>query len=469
MNDISLNKVRQFESLIIKCLINKYGSNLPKNKIELLNSSNFITPEMINRISSSNEIQGTIIREIIKNVIDITCIKELIINDDRISIDYGKDLEIGLIEYYAEELASNYNIKINKIEGLSDNLEMVRKLKDRLDNGLDKMVFESDAIKILDAAGLQELIEQNDKLAIERYVKEKENILGADGELRQEQLDTINNELSDKSRLQIVYLNGKQHIKYVDRKGEVHLIETKDPQIISKAYKEKMTSFKTSSVLDVDDFFEELKDINDEIVLNTLEDKDLDNITSQEVNMLDFIHSNKIITEKAKQEKITHSQDNTIHVIESTNEIVTTEKYNVDDNIKSKIIEDDVTGLKADGNREYLQEVIDNDEKIISEEEAQKLYEKFIANENLSLVELRKLRTYENQKRKLNKQGALSAEEIAKIQIDSLKEMKKEEGTGFKLVPNYYGFARSILLLYILIACGCIGFSLGALLFKFIN
>ena len=43
---------------------------------------------------------------------------------------------------------------------------MVKKLKDRLDNGLDKMIFESDAIKILDAAGLQELIEQNDNLAI---------------------------------------------------------------------------------------------------------------------------------------------------------------------------------------------------------------------------------------------------------------------------------------------------------------
>ena len=144
MSDISLNKVKQFESLIIKCLIIKYGSNLPQNKIELLNSSNFITPEMINGISTSNEIQGTIIREIIKNVIDITCEKELIIDGNKISITYGEDLEIGLIEYYSEQLASEYNIKINEIEGLSNNLEMVKKLKDRLDNGLDKMIFESD-------------------------------------------------------------------------------------------------------------------------------------------------------------------------------------------------------------------------------------------------------------------------------------------------------------------------------------
>ena len=468
MSDISLNKVKQFESLIIKCLIIKYGSNLPQNKIELLNSSNFITPEMINGISTSNEIQGTIIREIIKNVIDITCEKELIIDGNKISITYGEDLEIGLIEYYSEQLASEYNIKINEIEGLSNNLEMVKKLKDRLDNGLDKMIFESDAIKILDAAGLQELIEQNDNLAIERYVKEKEDILNTNGELEQKQLDTINNELSDKSRLQIVYLNGKQHIKYVDKKGEVHLIETKDPQIISKAYKEKMTSFKSSNVLDVDDFFEELKDINDEIVLNTLEDKDLDTMTSQEIDMLDFVHSNKKITEKANDEKITHSEDSTIHVIEATNEIVTTEKKYEDSDIKSKIIANDVTGLNANGSYEYSQEVTNNDERIISTEEAQILYDKFDSGEKLTLDELRALRTYEKNKRKLNQEDALSAEEIAQMQLEDLKQIRSEE-SGYKLVPKYYGYVRGILMVYILIVSGCIGLVLGTLLFRIMN
>lgn len=468
MSDISLNKVKQFESLIIKCLIIKYGSNLPQNKIELLNSSNFITPEMINGISTSNEIQGTIIREIIKNVIDITCEKELIIDGNKISITYGEDLEIGLIEYYSEQLASEYNIKINEIEGLSNNLEMVKKLKDRLDNGLDKMIFESDAIKILDAAGLQELIEQNDNLAIERYVKEKEDILNTTGELEQKQLDTINNELSDKSRLQIVYLNGKQHIKYVDKKGEVHLIETKDPQIISKAYKEKMTSFKSSNVLDVDDFFEELKDINDEIELKPLEDKDLDTMTSQEIDMLDFVHSNKKITEKANDEKITHSEDSTIHVIEATNEIVTTEKKYEDSDIKSKIIANDVTGLNANGSYEYSQEVTNNDERIISREEAQGLYDRFNSGEKLTLDELRALRTYEKNKRKLNQEDALSAEEIAQMQLEDLKQIRSEE-SGYKLVPKYYGYVRGILMVYILIVSGCIGLVLGTLLFRIMN
>ena len=35
MSDITLDKVKQFESLVIKCLLSKYGSNLPQNKIEL--------------------------------------------------------------------------------------------------------------------------------------------------------------------------------------------------------------------------------------------------------------------------------------------------------------------------------------------------------------------------------------------------------------------------------------------------
>ena len=424
MSDITLDKVKQFESLVIKCLLSKYGSNLPQNKIELLNSSNFVTSEMITGVSSIEEIQGLVIRNVIKNVIDVTCTKELLVDGDKVLLPYGEDLENGLIEYYTEQLASKYNIKINEIDGLSDNIEMIRKINERLDNGLDKIVFESDAIKLLNSAQLQELIDKNDNLAIERYVKQKDAILNADSQLKQEQLDTINGELSDKSRLQIVYLNGKQHIKYVDKNGDVHLIETKDPQIISKAYKEKMTTFNASNMLDVDDFFEELKDINDEIELKPLEDKDLDTMTSQEIDMLDFVHSNKKITEKANDEKITHSEDSTIHVIEATNEIVTTEKKYEDSDIKSKIIANDVTGLNANGSYEYSQEVTNNDERIISTEEAQILYDKFDSGEKLTLDELRALRTYEKNKRKLNQEDALSAEEIAQMQLEDLKQIK---------------------------------------------
>ena len=36
MSNISLDKAKQFEALVVKCLINKYGKILPKNKIEYL-------------------------------------------------------------------------------------------------------------------------------------------------------------------------------------------------------------------------------------------------------------------------------------------------------------------------------------------------------------------------------------------------------------------------------------------------
>lgn len=457
MSNITLDKAKQFESLIIKCLLSKYGSNLPKNKIELLNSSSFITQKMINNVSSIEEIQGLVIREVFKNVIDITCQKELSIDGKKISIPYGYELNNALIEYYSESLSKDYNIKINKIENMNDDLEMIRKLKEKLDDGLDKMIFESDAIKILEASELKELITKNDNLAIERYIKEKENIINAKDELKQEELDTINKELSDKSRLQIVYLNGKQHIKYVDKTDNVHLIESKDPLILSKAYKDTMLKFNSQDKLDVDDFFEELKDINDEIKLSTLNDKDLNKISSQEIDMLDFVHSNA----KEPKEKITHSEDNTIHVIESTNEIITTEKYNNEDKIKSEIIKDNPSGLKENGNEISKQEVIDNDEEIISDEEAQKLNNKFIAGEKLSLEELRKLRTYEKNK-------SLNEEEIAQMQIDNLKEIRSS-GSSLNLVPKYQGYARGIITIYILIVCGTIGLSLGTLLFKFFN
>lgn len=467
MSNISLDKAKQFEALVVKCLINKYGKILPKNKIELLNSTNFLTEEMLSNVSSKEELQGVIVRSVVKSVLNIECKKELSVNGKKEFIDYGNNLENELVEYYSNALAQEYGIEINKIDGLTDNIEMVMKLKDKLDEGLDSLVFKSDAIKLLNAAQLKDLIEKNDNLAIENYIKEKNDILNAEGQLEQKQLDTLNKELTDKSRLQICYLNGKQYIKYIDKNDKVHLIETKDPLIISKAYKEGLKTYVSSNNLDVDDFFQNLKDINDEIELKSLKEKDLDNATSQEIDMLDFVHSNKKIQEKANNQEITHSNDSTIHVIEATNEIVTTEKNEVKDDVKSKIIANDITGLKENGSSEFTQEVTNNDEIIISDEEAKKLYEKFENNEKLTLEELRALRNYEKKRQEMGEKTVLSADEIAQMQIDNLKQLQSYE-KGPKLVPKYYGFVRGFLMMYIMLASGAIGLSIGALISRLI-
>ena len=467
MSNISLDKAKQFEALVVKCLINKYGKILPKNKIELLNSTNFLTEEMLSNVSSKEELQGVIVRSVVKSVLNIECKKELSVNGKKEFIDYGNNLENELVEYYSNALAQEYGIEINKIDGLTDNIEMVMKLKDKLDEGLDSLVFKSDAIKLLNAAQLKDLIEKNDNLAIENYIKEKNDILNAEGQLEQKQLDTLNKELNDKSRLQICYLNGKQYIKYIDKNDKVHLIETKDPLIISKAYKEGLKTYVSSNNLDVDDFFQNLKDINDEIELKPLKEKDLDNATSQEIDMLDFVHSNKKIQEKANNQEITHSEDSTIHVIEATNEIVTTEKNEVKDDVKSKIIANDITGLKENGSSEFTQEVTNNDEIIISDEEAKKLYEKFENDEKLTLEELRALRNYEKKRQEMGEKTVLSADEIAQMQIDNLKQLQSYE-KGPKLVPKYYGFVRGFLMMYIMLASGAIGLSIGALISRLI-
>ena len=223
----------------------------------------------------------------------------------------------------------------------------------------------------------------------------------------------------------------------------------------------------SSNNLDVDDFFQNLKDINDEIELKTLKEKDLDIATSQEIDMLDFVHSNKKIQEKTNNQEITHSEDSTIHVIEATNEIVTTQKNEVKDDVKSKIIANDITGLKENGSSEFAQEVTNNDEIIISDEEAKKLYEKFANNEKLSLDELRALRNYEKKRQEMGEKTVLSADEIAQMQIDNLKQLQSYE-KGPKLVPKYYGFVRGFLMMYIMLASGAIGLSIGALISRLI-
>ena len=110
MSNISLDKAKQFEALVVKCLINKYGKILPKNKIELLNSTNFLTEEMLSNVSSKEELQGVIVRSVVKSVLNIECKKELSVNGKKEFIDYGNNLENELVEYYSNAL----NIKICK-------------------------------------------------------------------------------------------------------------------------------------------------------------------------------------------------------------------------------------------------------------------------------------------------------------------------------------------------------------------
>ncbi|MGN1028781.1 MAG: hypothetical protein ACI4P7_01675 [Bacilli bacterium] len=466
---ISLEKAREFESLVKRVLISKYGKMLPSDKITLLNTTEFLDESIIK--ADPSNVYGEVIRKVVGSVIDITCTKELYISEDEAKdIIYGEYLEEGLIEFYSRKIAEKFNLNLEDKPELKDNLDMVQKLYEKLGEGLDEKVFSEDALEILDAAELEELITECDNQAIESYLNNLSTAKGI-GEVKDE-VTPINGKgdvLDEEGRVQIVYLNGVQYIKYVDKEDQVHLVETNDSKHVSEVYRKTILGLNPGDKLDAEAFFKELTSYIPETNLDVKEDIKTSSLNNEEVNMMNFIHSSKEFELDGKEDVITHSSDQTIHVIENTNDIVVTDDKG--DHVESTVISDDEDPeLKDDAGGvkpEEIQEEEKIDEKVLTPEEYEKLCMKFANNEELTLEELRALRRS-------------TPEEMVRSQKDKelLEQMREEEnelvrqneGPILSYPGKYkYGsaaFTNKYLLIYVILITICIGFIVGALLFK---
>ena len=466
---ISLEKAREFESLVKRVLMSKYGKMLPSDKITLLNTTEFLDESIIK--ADPSNVYGEVIRKVVGSVIDVTCTKELYISEDEAKdIIYGEYLEEGLIEFYSRKIAEKFNLNLEDKPELKDNLDMVQKLYEKLGEGLDEKVFSEDALEILDAAELEELITECDNQAIESYLNNLSTAKGI-GEVKDE-VTPINGKgdvLDEEGRVQIVYLNGVQYIKYVDKEDQIHLVETNDSKHVSEVYRKTILGLNPGDKLDAEAFFKELTSYIPETNLDVKEDIKASSLNNEEVNMMNFIHSSKEFELDGKEDVITHSSDQTIHVIENTNDIVVTDDKG--DHVESTVISDDEDPeLKDDAGGvkpEEIQEEEKIDEKVLTPEEYEKLCMKFANNEELTLEELRALRRS-------------TPEEMVRSQEDKelLEQMREEENELVRQnegpILSYPGkykyssaaFTNKYLLIYVILITICIGFIVGALLFK---
>ena len=382
-----LNKYKQFESQLKAYLIQEFGKFLPEDKISLLNNTDYVTKNY-NKDLSEEENHGKITRGMLKDVINIECSKIIEVEEGvSLPIQYGKNLETALIEYYAQNLSQKYGFNINEIPELKNDLETIKLLNQKLDSTFDPTVFNSDAVKLLDTANIKELIEKYDSDAIKEYFEKNKKVSSQVGGTNKEEENELMKENSDRENsVQIVWLNGKKYIKYIDQKGTVSLTEIIDQGQTENFYKRKLTELKPGEKLDPEKFKHELSEIMGDITLTETSDVDKDNLNHKEINMLNFINANDEIKKQAQKDIITHSNDMDIHVIESTNDIVVTEDkdYHVDAHM--------VKDGKAQAQRESLQDTKDISSRILTKEEYQELVNKYARGEELTLEELESLK-----------------------------------------------------------------------------
>ena len=484
----TLNRLKQFESLMKQNLIIKFGPFLSDNKIALLNFQSFVDEDIISKCDNNEDkMRELIVRTLLDNILDIRCKKDLEINGKVETVSYGDLLQEILVSYYTKSIADSYQFTAG---GLSDEeLMKITLLKNELGDDFDKIVLNNDANTLLAIAGNGDLIKEADNDAIKRYT---ENLN------KNEKVDTDREEVKEsfenKGQINIVYLNGRQYVKYIDSDDVVHLVETEHTNdLVSKVYKDKIKDVGPNGRINPEDFFNELTSFVNEENLTATEDVNLDYLNHEEVNMLSFIHSNSAYKDDVKEGKVTHNSDNTIHVLESSNDIVVTDTDS-HDLVSSKVIPQSESDLSNDLNGKTLQKEEVNDDVVLSRKEYEELCDKFKSGGNLTLEQLRALKKYEElymqeyrtvgsvnsevqstapdvqNENTIQESNVITPEEIQEKTDELIKEEGLEEAGPILRMGNgerrYAGFTNKYLIIYLVIMTICIGVIIGAALFK---
>lgn len=484
----TLNRLKQFESLMKQNLIIKFGPFLSDNKIALLNFQSFVDEDIIGKCDNNEDkMRELIVRTLLDNILDIRCKKDLEINGKVETISYGDLLQEILVSYYTKSIADSYQFTAS---GLSDEeLMKITLLKNELGDDFDKIVLNNDANTLLAIAGNGDLIKEADNDAIKRYT---ENLN------KNEKVDTEREEVKEsfenKGQINIVYLNGRQYVKYIDSDDVVHLVETEHTNdLVSKVYKDKIKDVGPNGRINPEDFFNELTSFVNEENLTATEDVNLDYLNHEEVNMLSFIHSNSAYKDDVKDGKVTHNNDNTIHVLESSNDIVVTDTDS-HDLVSSKVISQSESDLSNDLNGKTLQKEEVNDDVVLSRKEYEELCDKFKSGGNLTLEQLRALKKYEElymqeyrtvgsvnsevqstapdvqNENTIQESNVITPKEIQEKTDELIKEEGLEEAGPILRMGNgerrYAGFTNKYLIIYLVIMTICMGVIIGAALFK---
>ena len=174
LSESEVKALENFQNELKRCVQDEFGIYLPSSKIATLVKTNYINYDKIaaaklQTIDDLYAIQGAILRDILDSIIDLTCEKKLEVDTNKwVTIEYGRNLEDGILEYYAQRIAALYHLNIDKPkDGI--NIELAMTVYNKLKDKLNPNIFQYNAIGILDLVGDAELTKKCDELAIEHY------------------------------------------------------------------------------------------------------------------------------------------------------------------------------------------------------------------------------------------------------------------------------------------------------------
>lgn len=166
------NQIREFEIKIKKIIEEKYGKNISPEKIAIIDSKSYTDLVDTSNGIDPNKIESEIVRNMFNDCVDITSEKTLDVEGTMREIPYAGNLQRGLVEYYTQELAREYNLQLDTIPELQNDVNMIIFIKQVLGESFDEVMYKENAATFLNNnVAFQDLIKHCDRMAIEEYVK----------------------------------------------------------------------------------------------------------------------------------------------------------------------------------------------------------------------------------------------------------------------------------------------------------
>ena len=143
------NRMQQFETMIKQNVMAMFGKYLSEEQIKQILETEFIEKSTYQDVKDSATLQGNIIRCVVNGMINLRCTKEINVNGEDVNVEYGGALQNAAVEYYTQTIAATYGIKVNQKPEMAQDINMMEVINERLENGLDKHIFNKNANRIL--------------------------------------------------------------------------------------------------------------------------------------------------------------------------------------------------------------------------------------------------------------------------------------------------------------------------------
>ncbi len=483
---ISKERLKEFETTIKKYIIFRFQKFLPESSVILLTNNDYSNIDYNDEKLTETDAKCDIIRNMLYDIISITCELNVEVSKGKFKeVIYGEHLENGLIEFYALEVAkaNGVDFKINPEN--KEDLEMVLEIYRVLNNKLDGMTFTSNAIEILEAADLDEIIELNDNYAIDEYInnniemvkskgiapedleeqKKKEEELKKQEVGSQEEVEQMNKEFAIDGVLQIIYVNGKRKVKYTDEHNITHILNVDDNYALSDIYRREFAKTKKGEKIDSKKVFEELKQRFGEMPLD--DELDERKINPDKVKQTEFVSQSGKFKEKINDGRVVFNEEADTFVLPETKEVIEihTEEKGIEANISGKQ-DEETTTLGPDDINPVLDTSIVKDGSF-DQKQLDSIMEN-AENNRLSLEELRDLKTALIEEAKQEgdeKEAERIAEEVG---VDELQKINSElQEKGPKLKKKSAAYINKPLLFFILCMIISISLIIGAIIAYF--